>query len=267
MALFDAFDFGHLIDNVAGDVLILHFLTDNRQPTTDNPMEPTKHTIYGFIPPYGATLVLHTNNIAELRFERTKAAEILKWFEDRTNEFRSQLTFHMQGPVMLGAEPVVQVPTGPTAVSAVGAALAPAQISQGKTLPLGTLLSRDQVQQLMQRFPKLKLEGETLYKACVELGFVKQDVGDQQSAIGQNEEPVPSLPLESTVAFDLTPTSRVDLEKEQQRIFQEAVDAAVAKALQAREENKPQEGHVESVVVIPASASSTALPDEPRTIE
>jgi len=29
-------------------------------------MEPTKHTIYGFIPPYGATLVLHTNNIAEL---------------------------------------------------------------------------------------------------------------------------------------------------------------------------------------------------------
>ena len=209
-------------------------------------MEPTKHTVYGFIPPYGATLVLHTNNIAELRFERTKAAEILKWFEERANEFRSQLAFHMQGPVMLGAEPTVQVPTTPTAVSAVGAALAPAQISQGKTLPLGTLISRDQVQQLMQRFPKLKLEGETLYKACVELGFVKTEVGNQQSAVGQSEvtEPVPSLPLESTVAFDLTPTSRVDLEKEQQRIFQEAVDAAVVKALQAREENKLEGHHV-----------------------
>jgi hypothetical protein len=232
-------------------------------------MEPTKHTVYGFIPPYGATLVLHTNNIAELRFERTKAAEILKWFEDRTNEFRSRLAFHMQGPVMLGAEPTVQVPTAPTAVSAVGAALAPAQISQGKTLPLGTLLSRDQVQQLMQRFPKLKLEGETLYNACVELGFVKTEVSNKQSAVGQSEvtEPVPSLPLESTVAFDLTPTSRVDLEKEQQRIFQEAVDAAVAKALQAREENKEHDSHVESVVVIPASESSSLLPDEPRTIE
>jgi hypothetical protein len=232
-------------------------------------MEPTKHTVYGFIPPYGATLVLHANNIAELRFERTKAAEILKWFEDRTNEFRSQLAFHMQGPVMLGAEPAVQVPTAPTAVSAVGAALAPAQISQGKTLPLGTLLSRDQVQQLMQRFPKLKLEGETLYNACVELGFVKADIGNQQSAVGQNEteQAVLSLPLESTVAFDLTPTSRVDLEKEQKRIFQEAVDVAVTKALQAREENKPQEIHVESVVVIPASESATVMLDEPRAIE
>ena len=246
-------------------------------------MEPTKHTIYGFIPPYGATLVLHTNNIAELRFERTKAAEVLKWFEERTNEFRSQLAFHMQGPVMLGAEPTVQVPTGPTAVSAVGAALAPAQISQGKTLPLGTLLSRDQVQQLMQRFPKLKLEGETLYKACVELGFVKteignqqSDIGNQQSAVGQSEllpNSVSSAVIESSIAFSLVPdevlepTHRVDLEKERQRIFQEAVDAAVAKALQAREENKAEESHVESVVVISASDSSSVLLDDRRTIE
>ena len=252
-------------------------------------MEPTKHTVYGFIPPYGATLVLHTNNIAELRFERTKAAEILKWFEERTNEFRSQLAFHMQGPVMLGAEPTVQVPTGPTAVSAVGAALAPAQISQGKTLPLGTLLSRDQVQQLMQRFPKLKLEGETLYKACVELGFVKNESSSQSSVISQTVEgeAVQSLPLESSVAFDLTPTTRVDLEKEQQRIFQEAVDMAVAKALQTREENKLEGSHVirekdESTVKVerysqPLLASQagtlngmeggTVLSDEPRTIE
>jgi hypothetical protein len=210
-------------------------------------MEPTKHTIYGFIPPYGATLVLHTNNIAELRFERTKAAEILAWFEARTIEFRSQLAFHMQGPVMLGETPDLRppMPQAVSAESAVGSSLAPAQMSQpataGKTLPLGTLLSRDQVQQLMQRFPKMKLEGEQLYKACVDLGFVKTDIGGQQSSVGQNQnengtEPVQSLPIDSTIAFNLEPTSKVDLKAESERLFQEAVDAAVVKALLAREQ-------------------------------
>jgi hypothetical protein len=111
----------------------------------------------------------------------------------------------------------------------------------GKTLPLGTLLSRDQVQQLMQRFPKMKLEGEQLYKACVDLGFVKTDIGGQQSAVGQNQnengtEPVQSLPIDSTIAFNLEPTSKVDLKAESERLFQEAVDAAVVKALLAREQ-------------------------------
>ena len=203
-------------------------------------MEPTRHTVYAFIPPYGAALVLHTNNIAELRFERARAADVLKWFEERTTEFRSQLAFHIQGPVMLGETPP---PLPPTAIAAVGTALAPAQVSQpaqGKTLPLGTLLSKDQVQQLMQRFPGKKLEGTHLYNACVELGFVKDGIGHQASGIGQNvseEQKVESFPIESTLAFDLAPASKVDLKAESDRIFQEAVAAAVEKALLAREEN------------------------------
>jgi hypothetical protein len=244
-------------------------------------MEPTKHTIYGFIPPYGATLVLHTNNIAELRFERTKAAEILAWFEARTIEFRSQLAFHMQGPVMLGETPDLRppMPQAVSAESAVGSALAPAQMSQpastGKTLPLGTLLSRDQVQQLMQRFPKMKLEGEQLYKACVELGFVKEGIGHQASAVGQNEngtEPVTSLPIDSTIAFNLEPTSKVDLKAESERLFQEAVDAAVAKALQARENEREymavrQPMQPTERLITPEENTNPEVLVEPRTIE
>ena len=234
-------------------------------------MEPTKHTIYGFIPPYGATLVLHTNNIAELRFERTKAAEILAWFEARTTEFRSQLAFHMQGPVMLGETPDPRLPTnqGVSVESAVGSALAPAQMSQpastGKTLPLGTLLSRDQVQQLMQRYPGSKLEGTQLYKACVELGFVKTDIGQHQN---ENADTIPSLPLETEVGFNLEPVSKVDLKAESERLFQEAVNAAVTKILQAREDEcrtpTSEEVRVPSIVEHPTIPD---LPVEPRTIE
>jgi len=244
-------------------------------------MEPTRHTVYSFIPPYGAALVLHTNNIAELRFERARAADVLKWFEERTTEFRSQLAFHIQGPVMLGETPP---PLPPTAIAAVGTALAPAQVSQptqGKTLPLGTLLSRDQVQQLMQRFPGSKLEGEQLYKACVELGFVKQDIGGQHSAIGQNaneeQQKVESLPIEVPIGFNLASTSKVDLKAESDRIFQEAVAAAVEKALLAREDNNRDTIPVQSAIGHQASGISQnemvlepvveVLLNDPRTVE
>jgi len=219
-------------------------------------MEPTKHSVYAFYPPNGAQLVSHADTHVEIRFERTRAPEILKWFEQRLEQFRLELSYHMTGPVMLGQElpaPIArpevqgQIPDVPS--------ITPPHFTPGKQLPLGTLLSKDQVQQLMQRFPNEKLEGESLYNRCVELGFVKS-VPAVQTEIMQSLQ---SLPIETEVAVDLTSTvkSSVDLEVERKRLFQEAVEAAVLVRIQELEAQNTRD-------TVPAIA---VLEEEPRTIE
>src|SRR5271157_932891 len=168
-----------------------------------NPV-PTLHSVYMFFPPNSAQLVLHADNHVEIRFERTRTAEILKWWEERTNQFRLELNYLRYGPQPIeelqapgSGQNGLQVPgsgkqeNSEVLLEPVARSLEPVV---GQTLPVGTLLSRDQVAQLMRRYPNMKLEGEGLYRACVELGFVK--TVSQPSLVG-NGSPTGVLRQES----------------------------------------------------------------------
>ena len=85
-----------------------------------------------------------------------------------------------------------------------------------------------------------------------------------------------SLPIDSTIAFNLEPTSKVDLKAESERLFQEAVDAAVVKALLAREQGSldyrptttdSRPPTTDDRLPTTDNRPPTAEADEPRTIE